>query len=71
MKTESEKIVSIIENWKGDDLYRAQMAFRNLSVAQMNEQYGQSGQTCAQIVEGYRQHNAEADRLIAWVKARA
>lgn len=61
------KIISILEQSKGDDLYRAQLAFRNHTPAEMQYQYGQSGKTCQEILDGYKRHNDEIDSLIHWV----
>ena len=35
----------------------------------MQEQYGQSGQTCAQILADYEEHDAKVQAAIDWVKA--
>ena len=43
-----------IDNARGDDLERAKMAFGNLTDAQLDEEYGQSGETCREILEGYQ-----------------
>lgn len=36
-----------------DNLHRARAAFRGLTVEQMGEQYGESGETRAEVVAGY------------------
>jgi hypothetical protein len=54
---------------RGDDLERARAAFRGLTSRQMQEQYGQSGQTRQQILDGYEQHAREVEGAVAWVNA--
>jgi hypothetical protein len=46
-----------------DNLHRARAAFRYCTAAELQEQHGQSGQTRAQIVDGY------ADEVKRWQKA--
>jgi hypothetical protein len=70
-KTDPKKtVLAALERARGDDLARARIAFRNRTPAQMQEQYGLSGKTCAQIVAEYEEHEAEINEAIAWVKAR-
>ena len=54
---------------RGDDLYRAQSAFRGLSQKQMQEQHGMSGKTRQQIINEYQEHADKTDAAIAWVKS--
>lgn len=49
-----EVILRAMQNAEGDDLERATAAFRGRTPEQMQQQYGQSGSTCAQIIDGYR-----------------
>ncbi len=42
-----------------DNLERAERAFGNRTHDGMQEQYGFSGETCQQILKGYRQDRAE------------
>lgn len=58
-----------LENHRGDDLERARTAFRGLSAEDMDKEYGRSGKTRRQIIEGYERHAAEVDAAIAWVKS--
>lgn len=51
-------ILKCVGRTDGDDLERAENAFRNLSAQQFDQQYGQSGKTCRQILEGYRTQRA-------------
>lgn len=49
-------INSAIDRARGDNLERAQHAFGNMSDQQLDQQYGQSGQTCREILKGYQDH---------------
>lgn len=50
----AEKLLRIVQNAGGDNLERANIAFRGLSREQMQEDYGGSGQTRQTILDGYR-----------------
>lgn len=45
----------IVRDAKQDNLERAQHAFGRMAEAQLDQQWGQSGETCRQILEEYRQ----------------
>lgn len=66
--TNKERVLRILESTRGDDLYRARAAFRGLSAEEMGKQYGQSGQTRAEIVAGYERREAELNELIAYAR---
>lgn len=51
----------------GDNLERARAAFRGLSPAEMAKEYGQSGQTRQQILDGYEQERALATAAMRMV----
>jgi len=51
-------LLSIVDNARGDDLARAEMAFRNLSPEEMQQEYGVSGETCQEILDSYRRSDA-------------
>jgi hypothetical protein len=57
-----------LEQMKGDDSYRARIAFRGLNDKQMQEQHGQSGKTRAQILAEYEAHDQKVQAAIDWVK---
>ena len=57
-------IIQCIERARGDDLYRAQLSFKGLTAKEMNEEYGQSGQTRQEILNGYVAHNEICNRAI-------
>lgn len=54
----------------GDDTYRAKAAFRNCTPEEMQQEYGQSGQTRAEILASYEAHDAKVQAAIDWVKAK-
>jgi hypothetical protein len=60
MKPEHIAIIKrAMDNARGDDMERAQHAFGRMTDAQLDQEYGSSGQTCRQILEGYRQHRQQ------------
>lgn len=68
MNEHQELAVRALQQMKGDDTYRARMAFRNLTDKQMNELHGQSGKTRAEILSAYESHDAKVEAAIAWVR---
>ena len=62
-------LLRALEQHRGDNLYLARAAFRNCTPEQMQQEYGQSGQTRAQILADYEAHEREVDAAVAWVKA--
>lgn len=58
-------IRAALDNRKGDDLERAERAFRGRTTLQMQEQYGQSGRTCQAILDEYRQDLDRHNRIVA------
>lgn len=71
MKTPKEFTLYVLQCHKGDDLYRARAAFKGLTPEQMQREYGQSGQTCAEIIAQYEANEAEVNAAIAWVEAQS
>lgn len=69
MNQHQELAILALGDMKGDNTYRARAAFRNRTPEQMLEQYGHSGQTCAQILADYEAHDAKVQAAIDWVKA--
>jgi hypothetical protein len=57
-------ILSCIESERGDDYARAKHAFRNYTPEQMKQQYGRSGQTCQEILDGYKRFEDRIDEAI-------
>lgn len=62
-----ELAVRALENMKGDNTARVKLAFRNYSPEQMNNEYRQSGKTCAEILAECEAHDAKFDAAIKWV----
>lgn len=60
-KTVKEFVLDCIEQRRGDDLCRAQYTFRNCTPLEMDELYGESGQTRQQIIDGYKAHELKCD----------
>ena len=69
MNQHQELAIRALGNMMGDDTARARAAFRNRTPEQMQEQYGQSGKTCAHILADYEAHDAKVQAAIDWVKA--
>jgi len=69
MRTPKEVALAALQSMRGDDLERAELAFRGLSPEAMQRQYGDSGHTRAEIVQHYRAARAEIDNAIQWVEA--
>lgn len=67
MNEYQELAIQALNNAKGDDLYRAQMAFAGLGDAEMNQLHGLSGQTKREILDGYHQHERKINSAIDWV----
>jgi hypothetical protein len=60
-------IIAAIDRARGDDFERAQHASGRMNDTELDKQYGQSGQTCRQVLQGYKDHAdacAEAKTLI-------
>lgn len=66
-KQVKQTMLNALRGYRGDDLYRAKAAFRNLSEEQMQEQYGQSGKTRQEIIEGYQAHETRCDEAQEWI----
>lgn len=63
-----EFCIRIVRGSFGDDLERAKAAFRNHTPDDMRRQYGQSGQTCQQIVDGYQADRDERQAALDWLQ---
>lgn len=61
-------VVQCIKQAKGDDLHRAKSAFKNFTHQKMNEEYGQSGKTPQQIIDGYKAHEQKCNAAIEAVE---
>ena len=66
MSPESQKIIfRALQSYRGDNLERASAAFRNCTPEQMQQQYGQSGETRVEILRGYQEHAAAVEKAAA------
>lgn len=66
-----DKVLQIVKNALGgaeDNLYRANMQFGHMGHEQLKEEYGQSGRTCGDIMQGYRDSHDELKQCLAWVE---
>jgi hypothetical protein len=66
-----EQVLEIVKGALGgaeDNLYRANLQFRNRTAKGMLEEYGQSGRTCADVLAGYQDRKAELERCVKWVE---
>ena len=66
--TPKEKAIQIIQNAIGDDLERATRAFAYHTPSMLQAEYGQSGRTCIEVLEGYQKDRAEVVAALNWVK---
>lgn len=69
MEEYRQMAIKALENQKGDDFYRAKMAFRNKTPEQMQQEYGQSGESCQSILDRVQMRDEKIDRAIAWLKS--
>ena len=71
MNKHQKLTIQLLSNQIGDNTARARAAFRNCTTKQMQELYGQSEQTRAQILNGYEKRDAEIQAAIDWIKEQA
>lgn len=69
--SEQHKALAIkaLEQMRGDDLPRARIMFAGKSKQQLQQQYGASERTCAEILSGCERHEKEIDAAIQWVQS--
>ena len=53
-----------------DNLYRAERQFEGMGSNQMKQPYGQSGQTCQEVLDRYKNTNADYLNCLEWVRTR-
>lgn len=63
-------ILAALRSHRGDNYERAKASFQFKTPAQMQQRYGHSDETCAQILEGYRAHVDKVDEAITFVENR-
>jgi len=66
--TPKQKAISILKSTMGDDAYRARMSFAGCTPEQMKQQYGESGKTRQEILDGYEKSEAEHQAAIDWAE---
>ena len=71
MSEHLKTIEKALQQYKGDDAARARAAFSRCTPEQMQEQYGQSDSTRADILRQYEKHEAEVEAALAWVREKA
>ncbi len=64
-EAEIQYIRNALGRARGDDLERAECAFRGMTAEELDEQYGQSGRTRQQILDEYRESAARHTRAVA------
>ncbi len=62
--------VQALEQMRGDDLYRARLAFKGMTEHQMQQLHGASGKTRAQVLAGYEAHDAKIGAALKWLEAK-
>ena len=68
---EHQKIaIEALEDTKSDNTYRAKLAFKYCTPEQMQQNYGRSGKTRAQILAGYEARDKRIDDAIEWIKSK-
>jgi uncharacterized protein YjbJ (UPF0337 family) len=68
MKDEIIKIVKSAMGGAEDNLYRANLQFGKMTLKELNKPYGQSDKTCAEILNGYRDHKEKLKKCIDWLQ---
>ena len=51
-----------------DNLYRANMTFRNMSSKELKQEYGMSGRTCGEILHEAQTQLDDLKKCVEWVK---
>lgn len=69
--TTQEKVLYVrraISQAMGDDLERADIAFKGMTETQLDQQWGQSGKTVRQIWQGYKDDRARWKEVLEWIE---
>lgn len=61
--------INALKNMISGDTVRMRAAFQHLTPAQMQEQYGDSGQTRAQLLSAHEEHDAKIHAAINWIQS--
>ena len=68
MKEDVLNIVKSALAGSEDNLYRANLQFGKMTPEQLKKEYGQSGKTCGEVLQGYRDENERLKQCVAWVE---
>jgi len=60
--------IEALKSQKGDDTYRAKLAFRNCTPEQMQQEHGESGESRQTILDRYISTDAKIDEAIKWLE---
>ena len=66
-----DRVLLIVQRNVGaahDNLNRARRMFNGMSAVQLNNEYGESGSTCAELLDKYQQALTEAEECVSWVE---
>ena len=69
MKNYIKKLIDSDRGNAADNLYRAKMAFRSKTPQQMQEKYGQSSETCQDILDGYIEWEKKAKDAMDFINS--
>ena len=71
MESNKKTVLYILDHSLGgafDNLHRAKRAFGGLSEEQLDSPYGDSGQTCREVLRGYEDEHDKVYRATEWFK---
>ena len=63
----ARELIRLVESGRGDDLERAEWAFRGFRVEKMNEVYGESECTPYEILDSYRKQRKTWEEVHTFV----
>lgn len=63
-----EYIRMALRSIRDDSLERAKMSFKNMTDEQLDNQFGQSGRTCREILAGYQQDRDRHEAAVYWLE---
>lgn len=67
-----DRVLNIVNNYligANDNLARANMQFGKMTDEELNAEYYQSGRTCKDIFDGYKNEVEMLKKCVKWVKA--
>lgn len=60
--------IEALERMRGDDLYLAEQRFGRMTPEGLARPYGESSQTCGQVLDSYRAREKHINAAIEWVR---